>query len=1450
MNANLSPGENKPALYLAIKLTRVPDLVAGWVEDRFERILDIIARAGLRGPSLKFFIIYAHDNNAFLDYPADSAIVKKFIAWFKRLLLDVDSDRSPHGNVPGRGVQIPGASNDILTNQLCLLPGEWDERNASQVVVFGSKLLEKYMQDEQDWKSDDGKTYTEKILDTCQELSRTYGGPNGVKKDEELSKVAYDKILNAQTVLMPKMGAIFHHVLTELAFLDFRMKRQATPSVIPILLSGDHQTSFPRCITSVPTKLRVENVDPCDLYQSFFKVLLMFENHEKDRAFIESMRGCFLKCKEMAEKEPPMTQAQYDSRCEQIVVGILRKLVDSPEYNKLERQVTIDETRKILRLHSLLDRSSIQRISGDDLPEEMRDIDLIEKSKSQQESQRLIALNDLFSERKTKNGTIIPKRIIIWGLPGVGKSTLSRRITFAYSWHEKHLNKHDLVIRVPLRRLEQTSDLKQLLFNEFFQLEPHGLKFAAALANWILDNQYKILFILDGLDETQGWSDQKHNVLKALIDQPIAIITSRFNVGTLAMNPVDLELEALGLSMKSISAYLGTTKIIAAEDGESVSRVIENNQMIQEMVRIPIYLDILCYSWDEISRQGQYSSLGRANDRAQPPTTTDFFQVITHKLWRKDIPTLDISDHGVRLTGEIVDAVRDPQRLLRRVVQAEIDLLGIIATTLLDHGRFEFKDTDIDAAIKELEANGRLLPLSLERNLSKLSFLRRDSNSAQQQNYRFGHINFQEFFATQYLVRDRGSLEKHMRLHKYNRHYEIVWRFVAGLLPSEHVGFVDFFDLLDQEPRDLIGIRHVYLTMNCLRECSSRLDKMQQCRIHAALTSWLDLERQMYLYPIIVNDTAFPEEIIRNKVDQELLRGNYISHWVPRRWTLSGEYITWLVSYAEQGKFPNAPMAFGESIHRQSSLSARTGERLLDLLERPDYRMYEFAKSVLVSSYKLHEATVTKMIGILDSPDMSKKVCPSSRIPLQNIYSDILKQQKQLSRPREIYTETVKTLQSTIAKTKDSLDRLQIVSGFLHHLELHKYFIPWLTTLRNTLEDVSVNESYRLDAAYAVQYISPSLQGCQRSVAQLLSADSSLLRYTAVDILRDQKILRGDEVKSALESAFVRYPWETYPWVLAMALNGRLSMTQDNPLDWLISQSSSIPRTEFPELPNIDKTVASRYLLTDPSLDDSSMPHSVANWLLELISNSEDIYRPSGLGLILQKATLEPKTVSKLIEMLGTMPKIDIVQALQGRPEAHDGVIDVLIHTEDWEVANNAAVALMSPGSDQIGRLPDEKTIETLYSLLTRLGSRHRSHRLVVELLLFQPMLSPKILKDLVEFAGKLGCYSLRSYGYGPMRSHYRTIEEFCLYVESFDNPNTITQFLQIIFLPQTHAEAKPAWIDGDSLWWYSADGSKRKCKLQNEERFRMVFRQGQKDAGVPEWAQISLKVGGVLKTA
>ncbi|KAI3317146.1 hypothetical protein HD806DRAFT_551116 [Xylariaceae sp. AK1471] len=803
---------------------------AKWADDTFHKVISILKQNGLYRASPKFFILYAHENDK-LQIEANKKLVTDYISWFKELLFNVNSDKSPHGYQPANsladeGRSITGASTDIIHNQLCLLPQGWHGGNVDYILVFYSELLAQYMHDEREFKSKhNGQTYSEALFNEC------------VRYDpmvQDSWEQVCEAIRQVQKAYRLEMGDKFHHAMTEMALLGFRNSR-GIQSAIPILLFDDENGPTQRKWQSshlrmADTVIRLQ-YRPGEEHRLFFKILKEFETLKDAVQILDELEKCYEESVNLLQTER-MTSEEYCTKRESKISGTLKNLNDAGYLWKIERPITLGSIREILNLHSRIDHASIKRISGQKLPVNLSDISLAvakcpgssDKHKAKRktepsEKRRLVLLHGLFDEIKLGHDKIRPKRVLIQGRPGIGKTTLSRIAMYEYSWNHELQKRFDLVVRIPVRKLEQLDHLTQVLYDEYFQVTARGDEFAKQLSEIILDKcrlSAKLLIILDGLDEARQWSEEK---LEKLMNRHVIMITSRsYETG---LSSIDLHLEALGLTMASIEAYVRNTEIIPSHIGKDILAFIQHKPYIKEMLRVPILLDILCYSWDEFRRHNTPSNATQGGEGHDLPTMTYLYQAIVRTLWRRDIPQLDKRDHGERVTLDIVNAVRDVSRL-ERVVCAESNLLGEIGINMMKSDRVEFGDDTISEAIQRSETKGMLLPLSLERNISKLSFIHLDDRGQQHQ-FRFVHRTFQEYFAAQWLTEHREHLKEYLREHKYNRRFENVWRFVAGMLQAkkkeEHL--LDFFSGIEEEPRDLLGPRHQRLIMRCLSEMSS-----------------------------------------------------------------------------------------------------------------------------------------------------------------------------------------------------------------------------------------------------------------------------------------------------------------------------------------------------------------------------------------------------------------------------------------------------------------------------------------------------------------------------------------------------------------------------------------------------------------------------------------------------
>ena len=92
-----------------------------------------------------------------------------------------------------------------------------------------------------------------------------------------------------------------------------------------------------------------------------------------------------------------------------------------------------------------------------------------------------------------------PKRLLVYGRPGIGKTTFSKKTAFDWSRQRKEiLKKFDVVLLIKLRDVCELKDVSDFLRASKLLA---GDEVADDVYEYILRNQEKVLLILDGYDE-------------------------------------------------------------------------------------------------------------------------------------------------------------------------------------------------------------------------------------------------------------------------------------------------------------------------------------------------------------------------------------------------------------------------------------------------------------------------------------------------------------------------------------------------------------------------------------------------------------------------------------------------------------------------------------------------------------------------------------------------------------------------------------------------------------------------------------------------------------------------------------------------------------------------------------------------------------------------------------
>ncbi|RDW57304.1 hypothetical protein BP5796_12754 [Coleophoma crateriformis] len=254
----------------------------------FEEVLNVFAEIDYfsKESSPTIFLVYAHENPSVGNANAEWAV--RLIGWLGKVRSRTFSDKSL---VPGLWATREdnfASVHDVLSNQFCLLP-------ARSTVAKGKRV-----------------TRVDKVIVCCSEVLQSYftdprmnGYIKALKEfysDMEKEYQDADTIENGIQKLVQKYRNEdgFHHVVTELVFLEIRSSQKARRhDIIPVVFNGndikylsyfDETETVWMKVRDVPSMLH-----PCQaLHKLFFKVLRrLYEDKERT---INELEDLYWKC--------------------------------------------------------------------------------------------------------------------------------------------------------------------------------------------------------------------------------------------------------------------------------------------------------------------------------------------------------------------------------------------------------------------------------------------------------------------------------------------------------------------------------------------------------------------------------------------------------------------------------------------------------------------------------------------------------------------------------------------------------------------------------------------------------------------------------------------------------------------------------------------------------------------------------------------------------------------------------------------------------------------------------------------------------------------------------------------------------------------------------------------------------------------------------------------------
>ena len=196
------------------------------------------------------------------------------------------------------------------------------------------------------------------------------------------------------------------------------------------------------------------------------------------------------------------------------------------------------------------------------------------------------------------------KRILIEGVPGIGKTVLVREIAYCWASGEILIDKKLflLFIRDPdLHHVESIKDLVHYLNNDYLS----DSEAEVAVDELRKSKGSGIVFVIDGYDECpcdsklKGFVDKL--IEKKFLPMCMVVITSRPTASLLLRHLVDQRIEILGLAKKEQEQYILESLKGSPEMITELQEYLKKQPIINSLLYIPLHLAILLFLFKQSS---------------------------------------------------------------------------------------------------------------------------------------------------------------------------------------------------------------------------------------------------------------------------------------------------------------------------------------------------------------------------------------------------------------------------------------------------------------------------------------------------------------------------------------------------------------------------------------------------------------------------------------------------------------------------------------------------------------------------------------------------------------------------------------------------------------------------------------------------------------------------------
>ena len=414
----------------------------------------------------------------------------------------------------------------------------------------------------------------------------------------------------------------------------------------------------------------------------------------------------------------------------------------------------------------------------------------------------LFGLNEISIEEVLETKVSQSLRVVVDGPPGIGKTTLCRKLLNIWSNGTLH-QQYDLALYCPLRdsRIANANTLAELLKAVY-----ESDKVPEVVA-WLSNSEGKgLLIIFDGWDEMDAQSRESSFAARIfrseLLNYCAVIITSRSYASSslLEMDTHSKHVQVIGFSEEEVNTVI-------------INTLQKDSKLAQELLDKIKKCSSSFYTEDNfIAIEDNFIAIESNNKDSQLAV-----QLINEVRIRTDVQSLCY----IPLVCSMVIFVYSKEKKLPKTLTLlyETFILHIIKRHIkkrhseIDHKRI-LSLNDLPLLLQQpFQEMCRLAYTSLKNETNKMTFSSdqlQDYSSSEaakedylglmtsfedyEEWYQFIHLSIQEFLAAWWIAKHEEKTEEVFKTHFDDDHFRMCLRFVAGLTHLEHESYQQYFN--------------------------------------------------------------------------------------------------------------------------------------------------------------------------------------------------------------------------------------------------------------------------------------------------------------------------------------------------------------------------------------------------------------------------------------------------------------------------------------------------------------------------------------------------------------------------------------------------------------------------------------------------------------------------------